>query len=136
MRTRKTCLPLARLPACSRARLCLHNTSPIFVNYPTDKNTRPDSFWIIVNKPFLFVSQIYFRLSLFLAVSDPTDPPLPTSGSENRRKVTLFVFDILFNFRDKRWEIELNWSRKVYFSFSLLLFLTRFLSFLQDLSKN
>ena len=106
MRTRKTCLPLARLPACSRGRLCLHNVPPIFLNYPTDKNTRPDSLWIIVDKPFLFVSlQIYFRLSLSLSLSlarslaryfwsndSPRFHRIDRSTSENRWKVTLFKY--------------------------------------------
>lgn len=95
MRTRKTCLPLARLPACSRGRLCLHNVPPIFLNYPTDKNTRPDSLWIIVDKPFLFVSADLFSslfFSLFLIQRFFWFHRIDRSTSENRWKVTLFKY--------------------------------------------
>lgn len=36
-------MPLARLPACSRGYVCLHNMAAIFVNHRTDKNARPDA---------------------------------------------------------------------------------------------
>ena len=92
-RTRKTCLPLARLPACSRGYVCLHNMATIFVNHRTDKNARPDALdncyrrvradLLSIVSRFLFPARIsrsrrlvstipfFFPLFFFLLLSRP-----------------------------------------------------------------
>lgn len=89
-------MPLARLPACSRGYVCLHNMATIFVNHRTDKNARPDALdncyrrvradLLSIVSRFLFparisrsrrlVSTIPFFLSLVLF-----SPSLPSSNT-------------------------------------------------------